>query len=153
MFQNTIKANNTSFKEVWGRKIKSLWFKLRDTGTTCSSSKQPKLLLSTVWPTVRFQQLDSIRGFLKGGRPHPHCMSHYLKKAHTYMQLDQKLHCSFQKQESRSHADMEALFDVWPFSVQCKRTLTAARCSKRCVIPVKLNQVRPSVSNFPFRQQ
>lgn len=49
--------------------------------------KQPKLLLTTVWPTVRFQQLDSIRGFLKGGRPDPHCMSHTRK-----LQLDQELH-------------------------------------------------------------
>lgn len=44
-----------------------------------NSLKQPKLLLTTVWPIERFQQLDSIKGFLRGGRPHPCCMSHFLK--------------------------------------------------------------------------
>lgn len=43
-----------------------------------NSLKQPKLLLTAVWPTERFQQLDSIKGFLRGGRPHPCCMSHFL---------------------------------------------------------------------------
>lgn len=48
--------------------------------------KQLKLLLTAVWPTEIFQQLDSIRGFLKGGWPHPHCMSHFL--THIHKELD-----------------------------------------------------------------
>lgn len=56
------------------RKMKSWWFLFWDMDTTCSL-KQPKLLFTTVWPTNRFQHLDSIKGFLQGGRPHPHCTS------------------------------------------------------------------------------
>ena len=57
------------------REMKNYWFPFWDTDTTCGSLKQPKLLLTAVWPTERSQQLDSIRGFLKGGRPNPHCLN------------------------------------------------------------------------------
>lgn len=71
--------------------------------TTCGSWKQPKLLLTAVWPTERFQQLDSIRGFLKGGRPHPHCASHFLTHIQSWI-MDEK-----KKNGSRSHTSMEAV--------------------------------------------
>ena len=39
--------------------------------------KQTKPLLTGVWPVEKLQQLDSIRGFFKGGRSHPHYMFHF----------------------------------------------------------------------------
>lgn len=84
------------------------WFPFWDMDTQHGYSlKQPKLLLTTVWPTERFQQLDSIRGFLKGGRPHPHCMSHFLIHIHTKLDLGWK-------KELRSNTSIEA---GWTFEL------------------------------------